>query len=349
MSLGMQYALIALAGFVLALIVTPVGARLGRRWGIVALPDARRHHQGALSKLGGMGIAAGFFGALALSRLASIPSADPNESRRLWGLVIGSALTFVLGLVDDRYDLPPWAQYGGYFLAALVAVRTLIILERFNNPLTNGLIILPTWLYIPVTLFWMTGMIVTVNWLDGLDGLAAGVAAILAAVLSIHMVRSGQYSVVPQTLALLGASLGFLVYNVAPARVFMGSNGAFMLGYLLGALGLVAGGRVATVLLVMGIPIVDVAWTILDRWRHGDSPFRGDRRHLHFRLQDAGLSTRTIVLAYWTFCAIAGVLGLVLASRLYKLIALLLLGGATLVLLFYLSRRTEPHDESTSR
>jgi len=333
-----RYALVTLAGFILALLVTPLGGWLGQRWHIMAIPDARRHHRGALSKLGGIGIAVGFFGALALSRVDALPTADPNEARRFWGLVIGGVLTFVLGLVDDRYDLPPWAQYGGYLLAAGVAAGTLIILERFNNPFTNTLIVLPALVYIPLTLFWMTGMIVTVNWLDGLDGLAAGVAAILAAVLSIHMFRAGQYSVVPQTLALLGAALGFLVYNIAPARVFMGSNGAFLLGYLIGALGLVAGGRVATVLLVMGIPIVDVAWTILDRWRHGVSPFRGDRRHLHFRLQDAGLSTRTIVFVYWAFCAVAGALGLVLASRLYKLVALVLLGGLTLGLLGYLSR-----------
>ncbi|HOT93352.1 MAG TPA: MraY family glycosyltransferase [Anaerolineae bacterium] len=338
MNLFTRYALVTLAGFILALLVTPLGGWLGQRWHIMAIPDARRHHRGALSKLGGIGIAVGFFGALALSRVDALPTADPNEARRFWGLVIGGVLTFVLGLVDDRYDLPPWAQYGGYLLAAGVAAGTLIILERFNNPFTNTLIVLPALVYIPLTLFWMTGMIVTVNWLDGLDGLAAGVAAILAAVLSIHMFRAGQYSVVPQTLALLGAALGFLVYNIAPARVFMGSNGAFLLGYLIGALGLVAGGRVATVLLVMGIPIVDVAWTILDRWRHGVSPFRGDRRHLHFRLQDAGLSTRTIVFVYWAFCAVAGALGLVLASRLYKLVALVLLGGLTLGLLGYLSR-----------
>ncbi len=340
MNLFSRYALITLTGFVLALVATPLGGWLGHRWQIVAHPDARRRHRGVLSKLGGIGIAAGFFGALAISRLDAIPTADPNETRRFWGVVIGGLLTFVLGLVDDRYDLPPWAQYGGYLLAAGVAAGTLIILERFNNPFTNTLVVLPTLVYIPLTLFWMTGMIVTVNWLDGLDGLAAGVAAILAAVLSIHMFRAGQYSVIPQTLALLGAALGFLVYNIAPARVFMGSNGAFLLGYLLGALGLVAGGRVATVLLVMGIPIVDVAWTILDRWRHGVSPFRGDRRHLHFRLQDAGLSTRTIVFVYWAFCAVAGTLGLVLASRLYKLVALALLAGLTLGLLGYLSRNS---------
>jgi UDP-GlcNAc:undecaprenyl-phosphate GlcNAc-1-phosphate transferase len=343
-----QYTLIVLVGFGFALLVTPLGSRLGQRWHIVALPDGRRRHGGAISKLGGLGIAAGFFGALLFSRLNAIPTADPNENRRLWGLIIGAIVMFIVGLLDDRYDLPPWAQYGGYALAAAIAIGALIILERFNNPLTNNLVVLPALLYIPLTLFWMTGMIVTVNWMDGLDGLVAGVAAILAVVLSIHMFRSEQYSVIPQALALFGAALGFLVYNIAPARVFMGSNGAFMVGYLLGALGLIAGGRVATVLLVMGIPIVDVAWTILDRWRHGASPFRGDRRHLHFRLRDAGYSTRVIVFGYWVFCAIAGTLGLTLVSRLYKLIALALLGGLTLSLLLYLSRKEKPDGNSGS-
>jgi len=335
-----QYLLTLLTGFGIALLITPVGGWLGRRWHIVAVPGGRRQHKGVVSRLGGIGLVIGVFGALAVSRWQPIPTGDPNEIRRLWGVVIGGAMMVVAGFLDDRYDLPPWVQYPIYLLASGVAIATLIILERFNNPFTNTLVVLPLFVYVPLTLFWMTGMITTVNWLDGLDGLAAGVAAILAAVLSLHMYIVGQYSVVPQALALLGASLGFLVYNVSPARVFLGSNGTFFLGYVLGALGLIAGGRAPTVLLVMGIPIVDVAWTILDRIRHGVSPFNGDRRHLHYRLQDIGLSTRTIVFIYWGFCAFSGVLALLISSRLYKLVALALLAGMTLGLLFYLSGKT---------
>jgi UDP-GlcNAc:undecaprenyl-phosphate/decaprenyl-phosphate GlcNAc-1-phosphate transferase len=337
----LQYLLTFATALGLALIVTPLGGRLGTRWEIVARPGGRRHHHGIVSRLGGIGLVLGFFGALGVSRLVPIPTQDPNEMRRFWGLVIGGAAMFGLGLVDDRHELPAWAEYLGYALSAIVAVASLLILERLNNPLTDRMIVLPALLYVPLTIFWITGMIVTVNWLDGLDGLATGVAAILALILAIHMIRSDQFSVVPQAMALLGASLGFLVYNVAPARVHLGSNGAFFLGYVLGALGLIAGGRVATVLLVMGIPIVDVAWTILDRWRHGESPFHGDRRHLHFRLQDAGLSTRRIVFIYWGFCALAGIAALLLSSRLYKLLSLGLLAGLTLTLLIYLSRDAE--------
>ena len=336
-----RYVIVAFTGFFIALVLTPIAGRLGHRWGLVATPGGRRRHKGTISKFGGAGLVLGFFGAIGISQLLPISTADSNELRRFWGLIAGAFIAFVFGFIDDRYELPPGLEYLGYLLASVAAIVNLIILERFNNPLTDTTIVLPALIYIPFTLFWLTGMTVTVNWLDGLDGLAAGVSTILALVLSIHMSRSQQYSVVPQALALMGASLGFLVYNVSPAKTFLGSNGAFFLGYTLGALGLIAGGRVATVLLVMGIPIVDVAWTILDRWRHGLSPFQGDRRHLHFRLQDAGFSTRTIVLIYWAFCAFSGILALVLSSRLYKLAALLLLGLLTLALLLYLSRDRE--------
>jgi UDP-GlcNAc:undecaprenyl-phosphate/decaprenyl-phosphate GlcNAc-1-phosphate transferase len=335
---ALEYALILAVSVAVACIATPLMGRLGLRLNMVAVPGGRRRHAGVISRLGGAGLVVGFFAALIASGFLPIPTVDVNETRRFWGLVVGGLLMFLFGLIDDRYELPPGREIVGYLLAAAVATASLIILERFNNPFTDQTLVLPMILYVPLTLFWMTGMIVTVNWLDGQDGLAAGVAVILALVLCIHMVRSGQYSVVPQALALLGASLGFLLFNAAPARVFLGSSGAFFLGYVMGALGLVAGGRVATVLLVMGIPIVDVAWTILDRLRHGQRPFHGDRRHLHFRLQDAGVSTRAIVAIYWSFCAIAGALGLLLSSRLYKLVALGTLGGLTVILLLYLSR-----------
>lgn len=333
-----RYLTTLLVGFVTALGLTWVGRQLGLHFDIVDEPGGRRRHRGTISRLGGVGIVLGFYAALVWAYADPIATADPNEHRRFWGLVIGSAWLFVFGLLDDRFDLPPWAQYPGYLVAALIATASLIILEQFNNPLTDELINLPLLLYLPLTLFWITGMIVTVNWMDGLDGLATGVAAILAGVLFVHMVRVEQYSVAPQAVALLGAALGFLVFNVYPAHVHLGSSGAFPLGYLLAALGLIAGARVATVLLVMWMPIVDVAWTIIDRMRHGVQPFKGDRRHLHFRLHDAGLSARTIVFLYWGICALFGALALLISSRLYKLLALGVMGALMVVVLFFLSR-----------
>ncbi len=328
------------AALLVSLAVTRLAIPLGLRTGIVSRPGGRRRHHGLVSRLGGLGIVAGFFAGLMVDRLAPLPTADPLESTRLTGLALGTAWMFLLGLADDRFDLRPWQQYLGYLGAAGIAARFSIILERFNNPLGEGMIVLAAWLYLPLTLFWFTGMTVTVNWLDGLDGLAAGVSAILALVLAIHMARVGQVSVVPQALALAGAAIGFLRYNAPPARLFMGSSGSFTLGYLLAALGLIAGARVATVLMVMGLPILDVAMTIGERLSAGAPITQGDRRHLHFRLQDAGLRTWQIVLTYWGLCALFGLLALMLPTRLYKLLGL---GVAAIIaagMLAYASRRS---------
>jgi UDP-GlcNAc:undecaprenyl-phosphate GlcNAc-1-phosphate transferase len=267
---------------------------------------------------------------------------DPKETTRLIALLAGSTFIFVFGLYDDIRELSPLPQYIAQTIAALIAVAGLIFIERVMNPFTNQITVFPWPLIVALTLFWIVGMINTLNFLDGLDGLATGVAAILSAVLAIHMMREGQYSVALLPLALLGATLGFLPFNFHPARVFIGSSGSFFLGFAVAALGLIAGARVATVLLVFGIPILDVAWQILRRIRARQSIGQGDRGHLHFQLQDMGFSQRRIVLAYCAFCAAFGALALSISSRLYKVIALLLLGAVVTLLLAYLSGRGEP-------
>lgn len=341
MTYWLQYLLVFVTSLALAALLTPLVSRLGRRLGIVDRPGGRRTHKGAIPRLGGVPLFVAFVAAVGMGQALGVPTADAKEPVRLFGLLAGSTLLFVVGLIDDRWELRPLPQFIAYLAAALVAVCTHIVLERFNNPLTDTEVILPPILYVPLTVFWITGMTTTVNWLDGLGGLAAGVGAILCAVLVVHMHSVGQPSVALLPLALLGALLGFLPYNFAPARVFLGSAGAFFLGYALSALGLIAGGRVATVLLVIGLPIVDVAWQIFDRFRRHRSPAQADRGHLHFRLLDRGLSERAIVLLYWGFCALFGVLTLTISSRLYKLIALVGISAVVIVVLACLSRRRE--------
>jgi UDP-GlcNAc:undecaprenyl-phosphate GlcNAc-1-phosphate transferase len=337
----LQYLLVFVTSLGLAALLTPLVGRLGRRLGVVDRPGGRRAHSGEVPRLGGVPLFLAFIAAVGVGQALRIPTADAKEPVRLFGLLVGSAFLFAVGLIDDRWELRPLPQFAAQFAAAIIAILTQIQLERFNNPLTNKEVVLPVIAYVPLTVFWVTGMITTVNWLDGLDGLSAGVGAILCAVLAIHMHSVGQPSVAILPLALLGALLGFLPYNFAPARVFLGSAGAFFLGYALSALGLIAGGRVAAVLLVIGLPIVDVAWQIFDRLRHHRPPTQGDRGHLHFRLLDMGLSQRAVVLFYWGFCALFGVLTLAISSRLYKLLALLGIGAAVIVVLAWLSRRRE--------
>ncbi len=342
-----QYALAFITALGLAALLTPLAGRLGHRLGIVDRPGGRRGHKGEVPRLGGVALFVSFAVAVGVAAWGGILTSgySADDFTRLSGLLVGGMGAFLFGLIDDRFDLPPEPQFACQFVLSLIALVTLLWLERFTLPYF-GLVALDAypwgpWVYVPLTIIWVMGMMNTVNWLDGLGGLAAGVGAILCLVLAIHMHRVEQPSVALLPLALLGALLGFLPYNVAPSRVFLGSAGAFFLGYGLGGLGLIAGGRVATVLLVMGLPVVDVAWRIFDRVRHRRSPGQADRGHLHFRLLDMGLSERAIVLLYWGFCALFGVLALTVSYRLHKLLALVGIGVLVVLVLALLSRERE--------
>ena len=267
---------------------------------------------------------------------------DPNETTRLAGLLLGSTVAFGLGLLDDKRELSWRGQILAQLLCAAIAIATLIFIERVNNPFTDGQIVFPDLVVWTLTTFWFLGAMNTLNWLDGLDGLAAGVTAILAAVLVGHMLWRAdppQLSVAILPLALLGATLGFLPWNFSPARIFMGSSGSYFLGFAVAALGIIGGARMATVLMVLGLPIVDVAWLIWRRRRRGVSPGAGGRDHLHFRLLDLGLGQRQIVLGYYAFCAAFGLLALSIGPRIFKLLALVGLGIVVLAVLSWAERR----------
>ena len=246
----------------------------------------------------------------------------------------------MFGLLDDRFQFPSRPQYLAQFLSSLIAIAFIIFIERVNNPFGAGQIVFP-W---PVV--WAADDLLVhghdqhgqlAGWAGWTGG---GVAAIMSAVLAIHMIREGQYSVALLPVALLGATLGFLPFNFNPARVFMGSNGSYFLGWALAALGIIAGAKVATVLLVMGLadPGCGLADLLPLAARRAGASLAG-RDHLHYRLLDMGFTQRQIVLGYYVFCAAFGVLALGLGSRLFKLVALLVLAAAALAVLVWASRQ----------
>ncbi len=337
---GMMYAVVFALAFGLALLVTPLSAALGRRLGLVDHPGGRRTHQGDIPRLGGIALFAGFMGAgllvFGLSAAGWWPPLRVEDHKLLTGVLVGSTLMFAFGLWDDYRELPAWPQFAAQFVAALVAISFDIIVERVTLPIF-GYTVFPGWITYPLTVFWVMGMINTVNWLDGLDGLAAGVTAIASLLFAIHAYSLGQTMVALFPLALAAACLGFLPFNFQPARVFMGSSGSMFLGFALASLSILAPAKVATALLVLGIPIIDVAWLTVQRWRRG-SPTQAGRDHLHYRLLDVGLSPRQIVLLYYLFCATFGVLALLIEDRLFKLVALAIMGSLTLTLLWWLAR-----------
>jgi UDP-GlcNAc:undecaprenyl-phosphate/decaprenyl-phosphate GlcNAc-1-phosphate transferase len=327
----MIFILVFSTAFLLALLLTPIAIRVAKRTGAVDQPGGRHIHSEITPSWGGLPLFVAFFAAVAVSLM--YPRTDPNETSRLLGLFLGSLLIFVVGTYDDYHELNATVQLIAQTIAAVIAVASGVLIGQVSNPFGEP-ITFDTWFAIAFTLFWIVGMTNTVNWLDGVDGLAAGVVGIAGVILFLHaFFVQEQYSIALLALALIGAVLGFLPYNFAPAKVFMGTAGALVLGYEMGVLSIIGSARVAFALLALGIPILDVAWQILSRLRAGRSPFSADRGHLHHRLLDHGLNQRTIVLLYYTLTAFFGALTLILPSGAYKLIAMIVVGaGAVLVL-----------------
>lgn len=349
------FLLIFALAFMLALIASPSARWLGERSGAVAQPGGRRQHLGAISRLGAIPIFLGFVGAVIAAQFLIVePDAgsrlpatltvlrfDPKETIRLTGMLLGASLIFLVGLYDDWRELGPLPQYIAQLLAAGISVAFLIIIEYVNNPFSGQQTASFPYLFtVTITLFWLGLMMNTVNWLDGVDGLAAGVAAIACLVLFINgalRLDPPQHSVALLSVALMGAALGFLPFNFGRARIFLGS-GAVLLGYLLGVLSIIGGAKMASILLVMGLPLLDLAWQIVSRLSRGQNPAAGDRGHLHFRLLDMGLSKQSIVLGYYAFCMVFGGLALFIPSQLYKLIAIVIMGALALIGFIWLAR-----------
>ena len=213
----------------------------------------------------------------------------------------------------------------GQIFTSAIAIIFQIFIAFFNNPFTGAQT--AEWspiVTVALTMFWLVLMMNTVNLLDGSDGLAGGIALIAALVLFLNSavrLSPPQTSISLLPLALAGALLGFLIHNFYPARLYMGGS-AWFLGYVLGTLSIIGGAKMATILLVMGLPLMDLGWQIVNRVRHGNNPFRGDRGHLHFRLLDNGIfSPRQMALVYYSICAFFGFLTLVTTSQMFKFIA----------------------------
>jgi UDP-GlcNAc:undecaprenyl-phosphate GlcNAc-1-phosphate transferase len=345
-----------------ALAITPLVRRVALHLHIISLPGGRRQHPKPVPKLGGVVLFLAFMVGVGLTYALFPPTGD--DALRLRGVVLGSCIIFLGGLLDDRYDLPPVVQFLIQFVGAAVAMSHIIFIEVFANPLPDasfwsqsfwgGLFRVEEnliWIWRPVALLgtalWMVGIINTVNWLDGLDGLATGVATVAALLFAWHSYRldlAGQEAVVAFPLALAGALLGFLPFNFSPARIFLGTAGAYFLGYNLASMAILSPAKIATALLVLAIPILDSFWRVIDRLRQGHSPFRGDRGHLHFLLSDAGWPTRMIVLGYYGLTLLFGLVA-IFATGFIKLLILLGLGAAVLIAFVRLgSGSSEPSD-----
>lgn len=321
--------------FAVSFIATFLVSRLAFRRQILDVPDTdRRFHKQPTPTLGGLAIYASFFLVSFLVGIFSGFLLNGNiPIQELLGIWIGGAILMIGGYLDDRYRLP--AKYSVIFpiMASLVIVTSGISAVSVHNPFNNNIVILDQIKFfgLPVlsglvVFLWTMTMTYTTKLLDGMDGLVTGISAIAALVL-FGLSLTPQV-MQPQTAFLAvcfaGSLFGFLILNFYPAKIFLGEGGSTFAGFMLAVLAIVSGGKIATALLVMGIPLLDMAWVIVQRLISGQSPFSGDRRHLHFQLTQIGFSEPQAVMLLYMLTGIFGVSALFLQSR-GKLIALIIL------------------------
>ena len=285
-----------------------LGARwLGTKIGAVVQPREDRWHQQPTPYLGGVGIFLGF--AIAVIVSGRIGELD-------WGILIAGTIAFLLGLADDIWDLSPQSKLGGLFLAAIVVVVFGDITAFFPFQLAN----------IIISIIWLVGIANAVNLLDNMDGLAAGTVIIASGFMAYFFYRAGNEQFVMLSLAVSGATLGFLVFNLPPASIFMGDSGSLFLGITLASLAIAREPQASNVFAIIGIPtlifllpILDTTMVSLTRLLRGQSPTRGGRDHTSHRLIALGLSERQTLLVLMGIGLISGISAVVIESFNYYL------------------------------
>ncbi|MFC1674580.1 glycosyltransferase family 4 protein [Candidatus Omnitrophota bacterium] len=323
-----------LFGFILSFLLTPLTRRFCLKFGFLDNPQRRKIHKKPLPRLGGIAVIISF---MAVLSYAMFFYRDFYElfSPRFSGVLIALILLIILGLWDDIKGIRPLIKLSGQMVVALVLFHYGFRIELLTNPFNGQEVQIPFLLSMFFSVFWVLGMINAINLIDGIDGLAPGIVFISAA--SLLFVGLYLKTLVSVTILsiLCGSTLGFLYYNFPPAKIFLGDTGSMFLGFILAVTGL-AGLQykivTATALIIpicaLAIPISDVFLVIYRRLIRKGSIFIADKKHLHHRLLDLGLTQRQIVSALYMAAVYFGIIAFlfVLIPNQYALLLLLLLG-----------------------
>ena len=337
-----------LSAAALALLLTGAARRLAWRLDWLDQPGEGRVHDKPVPRIGGLAI----FGSFTLILLVTIGlREDLMLDGKFLGLLLGAGLITLVMLVDDVRGLPPLPKFVAQIGAAAIAIGFGVSIEFIRDPFggnvafpdwlassIDGHIFFPVWLAIPITLFWIVGMMNAINFVDGYDGLAGGLSFIGAGVLFFLSMSLQQFSIAFLPLILAGAILGFLPFNVYRARIIMGDSGAHFLGFALGTIAIIGGAKLATTLLIFGVPAIDVAWSIIRRTLQGGRFYRRDTSHLHHRLAELGLPPLGIAVVYWSLSAILGAIALLLPTPVQKMYALGIVGVVVAAVLIVIAR-----------
>ena len=318
-----------LLAFILSFLLTVLIRRVALVMGVVDKPtSSRKIHTRPVARLGGLAIFVSV-SAVVIGILSTSEALTSGEivTAHYIGVLIGGLILMIGGILDDRFDLPAHATIVAPILATLTVIAFGIEVDKLTNPF-GGVIVLLSWQSDILVFVWLMLVMYTTKFLDGLDGLATSVTSVGAVMIMLLSLTAAYFQpdVALLSAVTIGSYLGFLFWNVHPASIFFGEGGSTFVGFMLGILAVISGGKVATALLVLGIPLLDVLWVISRRFREGGIArvFLGDKKHLHHRLLALGWGQTRIVILYVAVAAAFGVTALFLQSR-EKLVALIVL------------------------
>ena len=322
-----------LVAAVLAFAVTPLVKRLAQRVGAMDVPtDGRRMHHRPIPRMGGLAIFTAFL-------VSTLLFAFPEIDREVRGILLGAVIIVILGVLDDIFTLHAGLKFVVQIVAAVVTVLHGCRIEHFMG------LQLATWLSYPVSVIWIVAITNAVNFIDGLDGLAAGVCAISAGAMLVVALLVADFMSAVMLAAIVGACVGFIPYNFNPAKIFMGDTGSTFLGFMLASISVFGLFKFYAVIsfavpfLVLGLPIFDLCFAVIRRLAHGQSPMHADRGHVHHRLIDMGFSQKQAVAIAYLLSAILGLSAVVLTDSgevqaLIFLAAVIVVGAIGIRLIF---------------
>lgn len=326
-----KFILPMLLAVTLSFSLTPFAKKLAIKVGAIDVPkDNRRVHTKPIPRMGGLAIYIAFI--LCMFMFSDI------EMKKLIGIFLGSTMLVVMGMIDDVKPLRASLKFGIQILAALVLVYFGFRIEFLTNFFRNSGYIFFDGLSIPITVIWIVGITNTINLVDGLDGLATGIATIAALTFAYVSYSTGNMSVAILSLMLAGSSLGFLPHNFNPASIFMGDTGAYFLGFVLAAIsieGTLKGTTALTLIipvLALGLPIFDTAFAIIRRALNKKPIFEADKGHFHHRLLQIGLGQKRAVLWIYLISMLMGTTAIALINQ--EMINVSVLVVITVLMLF---------------
>lgn len=337
------YVLPFIVSFLISICFTWVLIGISKRFNLSFKNSLSRVQSEKKSRLGGVAIIFSFV-------VAILFNSHLVFSEHLFGLLLGAALIMFFGVLDDFFSFNPRKQFLFQFFISLIIIISGVKIDYLANPL-GGDIRLDT-IILSVgnidysilgsifIIFWIIFLINSLNWADGLDGLLGGIGAIGAFslfFLSISpLVNQPPLGII--SIIFLGAILGFAVFNFYPAKIFMGTSGSVFIGFALAVISIYSGAKLATLVLILSVPILDALWVIIERFHKGKSIFAGDYSHLHYRLLDLGFSTNQIILFYYFISSFFAFLafkinsfGKIIVFSVFSVFMILVLAGISII------------------